>query len=346
MQTSDALTRYGAPANAARPLGRILRWVSELDDALRSIDLELEPVTVAAMRLDIRRYFFMLEGILRLYRERYGEAAVEAHDLVKEAEDSLGRIDYTRTMVETGKTADTKKRVRAYLVEAAEKAEKKVRKYLRANWIVADNGEVPGVRRLLDLVCAWPWDDVEADRRYLCGEIARELRKIDEDELDMEELEDGVHELRRDVRWFPIYLTALDGFARLDDASNPVPAYAPMLQSPAATSPYAKLASHDAEPRPVAVSRALYVANTAYIAELGELKDEGQAIEGLAFAIHESGVKKKKRKALEAAIDALDLEPGHMYFIQERSSVLYDEMKSRRIYAYLAGPFEAAAGNG
>lgn len=342
MQPLDTLTRYGVPAAADRPLERVLRWLAELDDALRTIDPTCEPLVDAAMRIDVRRYFFMLEGICRLYRERYGDDAKRVWRRVKKMEDALGRVDYTRAMHAAAKRFKAPKKARTFLREARDKAERKLRKQLRAEWCPDSKGSIPGVARLVEASGAFPWDDPATDRRYLSGQIAAELEAIEHDDLDMEELEEGVHELRRSIRWFPIYLFALSGFASLDESLNPIPEYEPLLRSDAAKSKYAALAANPRETSPIQVSRSLFIANSVYVGELGDLKDDGQTIEGLAFALRKSGVKKKASRAEKKAIELMDLEPGRMHAIHERSAAIYDEMKSRRLCHHLAEPFRRA----
>lgn len=341
------LGQYGLSGDEppGRPAARILRWCAELDAALRGLDAQADAEALMAevLRVDIRRYLFMLEGLLRLYRRRIGQRAEQALKRVKVAEDTIGAVDNETTMLNAAVRLDAPAPVREYLAARVTKVSTHLVKRMRRRWLPDRHGLVKSIKRLVRFVAKTDWDPVETDRRYLCGEMARELLDIGQSDLDMDELEDGLHELRRDMRWFPIYLTALDGFAMLDDGLNPIPEYAPLLQDPAAGSPYARLASSPEEPVPVRLSRSLYIADTVHIAELGELKDRGLLIEGLSHALRAAGVERKRKRATACALELLGMTPDDVGAIHARADAIYREVKRLRLYDHLAEPLLAVA---
>ena len=177
--------------------------------------------------------------------------------------------------------------------------------------------------------------DCDVDVDFLRHEIARRLEKLQTRELDMEKLEKGIHELRRQLRWFPIYLTALDGIAVLDNGRNPIPEYESLLRDPVAESAYALLPSSNREPVPFPISRSAFVANTKYVAELGDLKETGQLIDALVRALRLSGAVAGKKKARKRALRILGITPEEAEHVHERSAEIHREIRERGLLGAL-----------
>jgi hypothetical protein len=70
----------------------------------------------------------------------------------------------------------------------------------------------------------------------------------------------GLHELRRQLRWLPIFAVSLDGLVITSDEHNPVKEYRALASSAVAESPYARLPEPIREDRPIAISRSLFLA--------------------------------------------------------------------------------------
>ncbi len=301
-----------------------------------------ETLVAEVLRVDLRRSFFMLEGLCRLYRTRFGPSMKKVLERVKAMEDGIGAVDYEAAMLQAARQIEFPKRGVRYLERRVGHATAALAKRVRKRWLADDEGAVRGVSKLVRRLVDLEWDDETTDRTYLCGEIASGLTELQHDEYDMDKLEAGLHEYRRELRWFPIYCTALDGFARLDDQLHPIPEYASLLDDPIAASAYARLAGCAEEPHPVALSRTLYIANTKYIAELGYLKDIGQVIEGLARALRKSGVEPKRRPAVDRALAVTGTSKGDLDALHDRARAVYHEARERRLFEQLAIPFVTA----
>ncbi len=340
-----ALAAYGVRSPATRPRERFHRWLAELHDALVGLPAtsRKRDVVQPAIDVDVRRIAFMLEGLYRIYLGCGGGSFEKGLGQVKRLEDGLGRVDYCRTMHAAAVDARLPVDALAWLAKQVKDAEKALGKQIAKRWRPDEDGRIRGIAKLVKRLEAAPLDDVAADRTYVALAIANEMDRVGRGEYDLDELEAGVHELRRDVRWFPIYFTALDGFATLDETLNPIEAYEPLLRDPAASSKYAQLAASPAEPDPIRLSRSLYIANTKWIAELGDLKDRGQMIEGLAHALRESGTVRKRSKARDRALDALGLSANDLHFIHERATTMRCEMVATAFWATFRAPLVDAA---
>jgi hypothetical protein len=62
---------------------------------------------------------------------------------------------------------------REYLAACVATATRRLARLLRKRWLPDRRGRIASVHRLVRLVATTGWDSAEADRRYLCHEIAR-----------------------------------------------------------------------------------------------------------------------------------------------------------------------------
>jgi hypothetical protein len=163
------------------------------------------------------------------------------------------------------------------------------------------------------------WAKGREDRDEVFKRISKHLSKVDEKEYDMTQLEDGIHEFRRDLRWFVFDAVAVNGLLNDQRKSCPVAEYKGLLQDPLAKSPHAQLPANPAQKGACAISKCLYLAVCSAVVRLGEIKDEGEREEATgcaapsaqaskdrtrrALAIHEEI---QRTRLLERLIDQVD----------------------------------------
>jgi hypothetical protein len=326
------LKRYGIRADVGRPIERVLTWVTGLDRVLAAAPGDDRLIDhLLAKDVDARRYLFMVEGLLRLYRHHYGESFDRQLDAVKELEDAFGAVDCTGTMLAEARRVELPKKAIRLLKDEDAQARKKLGKLLRKHWLPQEKRRCPGVAALLHALTGVVWDDTRADRAFLTTELSRRLTKVADNRYDMAEVETGIHELRRQLRWFPIYFSALEGMAKLCDDRHPIPAYAALLNDSAATSKFAQLAPSERESEPWSISRSLYVANTLFIAELGRIKDDLLVIETMTRALHEAGCSDDEGTALHAALGYLGKTPADLKRLHGRAAEIYAEVRQNEL---------------
>src|SRR6185369_4767463 len=66
------LRHYGVREELGRPRERIVKWAVRLEAAAAGAK-DAEATLAAFAPADVRRHIFLLEGILKLYVERYGK---------------------------------------------------------------------------------------------------------------------------------------------------------------------------------------------------------------------------------------------------------------------------------
>lgn len=269
-------------------------------------------------RADVRTPLFMLEGLARVARRSGGDRAVFDDVLreVKIAEDLIGDVDFWWTMSEKGTAWKLPLAWRAWAEQNHRVAAGRAVGWLEARaWLdhryLPEEGEVRlRTRRLGETLAAQPWPNPKKERKALVQFLHDRVLAVHEAAkgLDLTELEDGVHELRRKIRWLSIYAAALDGAIQLDPKAEPPPGWSRYLTPAVVDNPFNVLPKGDGSIEPILLPAPLFYALSWMIAEIGDLKDRAQWTETVAhgLAVTDSGGRSKPQRWL--GDDALEPE--------------------------------------
>ncbi len=316
------LTDRDAPVQ--RPLLRVLLHAQRLHDSLDgSVD--------ALLKNDARTHLFMLQSLVRLYAP---QAKTKAHDKrltqVKELEDALGTCGYCDDMIAMATSARASPAVLQLLRGNATAARADAEVVLQAGWRIADGSS----RRLKKLVehfasldtMSGHIGDEDRDASFVRNQLRGHLRDVDEADYDMDDLEEGIHELRRQLRWIPITLMALDGLVVLDAATDPIAELTALKRSASATSRFGVLPTSAREMHCIKWSQSLFLELSRTIDVLGAIKDRGQRIVGLAHAL------------IDAEGDAPHDAVAHAEaLLSDRHGLVRVQADARAVYATLRG---------
>ncbi len=287
------LQRYGVADVAPRPLERVLAQCARIDEILRQSD-DPDVLLEKIMAGDLRRYVFLLEGVAKLYGRRYDEAD-DTYVAAKALEDLLGDVSATRTNLAYARQVKAPADVVAHLEKKAEKTRRALRELLKDKWMPDKHGhgslrsQVPAIREILRGWGRADWDGYVDDKKVIRKELVRRLVKLSDAKYSMTDLPNGIHELRRQLRWFPIYAEAVNGLIQLDVDKNPVAAYQPLLDVQLATSKYVDLPDDSREVDAIHISKSLYLGVIQLTLDLGGIKDAGEPLEELYAAYVETG---------------------------------------------------------
>ncbi len=120
------------------------------------------------------------------------------------------------------------------------------------------------------------WDKPKRERKEIAAFLRDEVREIVDDlasgALDLADVEHGVHELRRKLRWLPIYGLAMAGKVVLDEGA-PRGALAKYATPDRLAERFNQLPVSPDEPDPVRYHQSAFLAVSYLIAEIGKLKD-------------------------------------------------------------------------
>ncbi|MBI1945334.1 MAG: hypothetical protein HYS27_06545 [Deltaproteobacteria bacterium] len=327
------LQRYDGDHKVPRPLERVLVHAAKLHDVLAS-EPDPKKLVDVVMNGDLRRYVFLLEGITKLYEKQYPDAK-GAYESAKQLEDTLGALSMHRSNLAYARHINAPADVLAYMEKCEVKARNDIEALLVEQWMPRKkDGQIPALRELMKGLGDAKWDGYVDDKKYVRDEMVRRLEKVASTDFDMHDLQGGMHELRRQLRWFPIFTESLNGLVQLDDKKNPVAAYEPLLQVTLATSKYVTLPDDSREAGAIRISKSLYVALMQATLDLGGLKDAGEPFEAVVNAY----VALKKAKTPEEAqqkVTAL-AGPRLMNDVHTAADKLYADMKKHKLVEKLA----------
>lgn len=269
---------------------RLTRQIDPLVALLRLDGSDGAPNTLGDSLIDgnARNQLFRLESLLRLYTREFPDFEKYRRD-VKELEDGLGAYTFAADSLSFGKDR-FKKENQTQAPDAARKAEQEkvleglekkkemarvvFAKLVERSTLASDLPELRSVVR--SSLAGW---SPSKDLGFVNHELQRTLKKVRYGRFDFNKLEDGIHEFRRQLRWFPLLIDSLDGLILVrDDPPGvcPVPALEALAGSGAAKHRYSNPAHGFPATHPCTISRCLLWPVTKTIRDIGNIKDEAQ----------------------------------------------------------------------
>jgi hypothetical protein len=206
-------------------------------------------------------------------------------------EDALGAWDASKGFAEFGAAKHASSAAQAHLAGKEIADEAAVAAKITSVWL-AVNGKnrldaLAGIRNFFDPKNTNVMKNSESQAAII-EMIVRELEKAGPKiaGLDMSRLENGVHEMRRTIRWFPMYVGALDGLIEIsaDTGNSDVAEYNQLMTETIAGSPFVRTKFSGREAAKLTISRPYWLAMASYVKIIGDVKDAAQNIKFLSDA--------------------------------------------------------------
>jgi hypothetical protein len=265
-----------------------------------------------------------------MYKGELGKEMDGQFDVAKALEDALGKYTYAISMTKTAVDKGAPTAVVDYLKKCEADARESLEGHVRDHWMPNENGKIPAIKKLVRSITKADFEKYKVDREFIQKKIAKEIKEIDETDFDMKDLEGGLHELRRQLRWVPVFCEATAGLIQLDETRNPSKFYEPMLQTKLATDKYLILPTAEREKSPINISKSLYTANMDYVLKLGAIKDLGEQIHGMERGFTETGLAKTPEEAHKMALSLLKLDDAAADFSAQGQKI-YQEMRENEL---------------
>jgi len=242
-----------------------------------------------------RNALFHLEALCRLYRESHDEIIFEGLlTQFKELEDSIGRVDYHDAFRVEAKKIDAPKEIFGYFTGGYHvELQNLTKRLLDSEWLCIQGNIVgsPALERIIDTLQNIGWKKYKRDRKNIINALIDGLEKVlkkggvteGEEGLDFNELEDGVHEFRRTVRWLSIYPASLGGMCRLSNEDKINPSVAKYLA-------FATFNEDKREKTPINLDANTLLTFSKIIDDIGNIKDDGQLEEAMSHAMIRTGI--------------------------------------------------------
>ena len=193
-------------------------------------------------------------------------------------------------------------------------------RFQESGWLAPlDQGvSSPALGEILDLLDHVDWKNSEKDRKAILKFFDDTLEKVlekggargEEDSLDFDLLEDGVHEFRRTARWVCIYPLALGGLCRLVGRDRLDPSLAEYHTPDVVDSPFNHYPEDPREEERIDLEASLIFSFSFLIDRIGRVKDVGLGAEGLELALGQTQQVQNHEEARALAMDLMG--PGTM----------------------------------
>ena len=273
-----------------------------------------------------RSDLFELEALLRVYESEYPETLSGfLEDHIKPFEDELGRWIDLREAIGFSEKVEAPKEVLAFLKGKEEASREKLKKFLDDQNLIGKESGTSPLRQLEDALEETDWSKKKKDRKLVLKSFSKLLNEIAKNDYDMRLVEEGIHELRRDARWIPIYLRSFNDLIKLDDRSFPeakIRSDDPIFQSPYSKIPRAK----DPVSFPILFPKLGFLAVNKAVEGLGKAKDMGRMETLLAHILLKTGVASSKTQANAFSKSLVKKHPDYVPVVQKAST----------LYRYLA----------
>ncbi len=262
-----------------------------------------------------RTPLFMLEALCRIHRVIGTEETFQSlYTSFKELEDALGAVDYYAAIQVQVRTAGLRELEEHFGPKHAAACARVEQLLWSRGWLEkADGGAQvgPRIQQITGILTAAKWQKPKKYRRNLIRFLRRVARKIaDEirkDRIDFNDIEHGLHEFRRNIRWISIYAHALGGIIQVegDPQHSGLERY---RTASVLNSPLSKLPPFQGTGEPIRIHSDHWFALSWLIEALGSLKDRAQLAEEVARAQGEIGRADATRGVLEAlgCVDSLE----------------------------------------
>jgi hypothetical protein len=279
-----------------------------------------------------RTTLFMLESLSRVMYKTFNDDKTNKWRLTfKKLEDMLGKIDHYDALIKAlGPHKAVGKEELAYLRKKREKAIKKlnaklkkhdyyIKFMIRFSRSDSTNFNKPSLIKKLE-------EDIKQELNE-CAVFFKDFRS------GFKDMEKQVHEFRRKLRWISIYAQSLQGIIVLKAIKKKYAWEKEFVSSADRTSPFNRLPVQAGLEKHIGLNRTAFYALSHVISRLGDIKDEGLAIEELAHAIKKT--KSKKGDALQLATEQLKGGSGIEALLKEAHSLLHKFFITHRIHRVL-----------
>lgn len=292
-------------ASPKNPSRRHLVQLARFSDAVASAvgQHRADPRVAAGhflYKADGRTPMFYLESLARIGRHIGPSRKLWESWLprFKEIEDLIGAYDYWVDIGARSASWHAPAPLLAYFTERAQQALGAMEYALGRSGFWAVEGGAPtgagsAVAVLRAALAELDWDKPKRERKAIAAFLRDEVReitdKLGDGTIDLENVELGIHELRRRLRWLPICGLALAGKVVLDETVDHG-ALAKYVTPESLANPFNQLPGHPDEAEPVRYHQSAFLAVSFLISEIGKLKDRALWTEELERSSRVVGV--------------------------------------------------------
>lgn len=294
---------------------------------------------------DIRVVFFKLQGLARVYDKEYDTFFGEYKDYFKKFEDLYGKLDLQNTLLKQALKINEPELVKHY-----ESTKKQAGKDLLAALNESDlltSHSLAFEKLKSDIKAFKDWKNPKDDKKIHLKRLLSETKKLNKDIKERaytsDDLELGLHELRRKLRWIVIHVQTLNGltqYAKEADLPSSTQVYLTELldKNPRLLeSPFLRMRVSDIK-HPLVIPQYSHAMLSEIVTRIGNEKDKVETHLYLTQTAQSLNFSAEKMKELENKISSqltntqekVDAKARVEYYqkIIEESQILETYMKS------------------
>lgn len=239
-----------------------------------------------------RNILFRLEGLARICRKVYDKKQFNnLYQTFKTLEDGLGSIDYYDAFSKEFKDSKLPKSFTNYFDKNIVTESNKLNSLIREMAVCSEEF----FNTINEHLTKTKWLDATDERKKIIKFLMRQIEKIEEDfnsgKLNFTDVETGIHETRRRVRWISIYASVLNGLVQLKHRTTADSTLKVYLTKEVVSSPYNKFPKVPKGIKPVYIYADHFYALSWLINELGKIKDNALKHEAANNALTASRLK-------------------------------------------------------
>ncbi len=243
-----------------------------------------------------RDVLFQLEALCRLYRSVHDKKFFDRwYKEFKSLEDHLGSMDNHQALGNEFSAFPELKKLaeKNFLENFKREANDLSEKLLEEGWL---DGSKMKIFELELTKLKWKSDDQDAIDygNAMCDEFDKLIEKYRNGELDMDNLESGLHEFRRKLRWISIYAQVSGGLVQLKSIATVPAELVKYCTGEIVKSPFNVLPKSAKGQKTIFVQSHYFYALSWLIRYLSELKDTGLSNEAFLKLCSEARIKDKK----------------------------------------------------
>lgn len=303
----------------SRQENRFLKPVQQLQRSLKPKDLDV--VLDRLLKNKNRSDLFELEALLRVYESKYPDTLDGfLENDIKPFEDELGKWIDTREAIVFAEKVEAPKELIAYLRGKEESSRDQLKNFIRNKKLSGGEPDSSPISKLEDALAETDWSGKKKDRKTVLKSIEKLLEKVSETKYDLNDLEAGVHEFRRNLRWIPIYLRSFSDLVKLDD--EVIRPFKISSDDPILESPYSKLPKpKNPVSAPILFPQIAFLTLNRAIEDLGQAKNIGKMEDLFARGLFLSGSARNKTEAKALAKSLVKKHPSYVPIFQKSKAI-------------------------
>ncbi|MCB1172775.1 MAG: hypothetical protein KDK39_04380 [Leptospiraceae bacterium] len=267
------------------------RHLIHFDHVLHSNRTARRPA-LALYRNDLRTVLFRLEALARIYRVLEADHKLPRRSLVffKSLEDALGQIDYFDNWQQMAIEHDWPAPMQIWFRERFEEALAEFENRLIQFKLLNKNGHLKpaGLQVWHKQLQRLPYHGQQKTLVQIADFLGRQSARLHKQyasgRFNFHQIEDGLHEFRRRLRWLSIYVHSLNGMICLSSADETRSDFTSFITPESLASPFNQIQCDERLVECLHFRRDLFFALGFLIGRLGQLKDKAQ----MRTALHEA----------------------------------------------------------